>query len=111
MSDADAADLYRQLIILPLLVVSALAVVLAVLQVLAINGRPILPERFARMAGWLVFGLLVGLATQLTPDALTWIVAGGLAAGTASMVVVIVLIGVGIFMLLPVLTELAGGGR
>ena len=80
MSDADAADLYRQLVVLPLLVVSALAVVLTGLHVLALNGRRILPARFAGAAGWLVFGLLVGLATQLTPDALTFIVAGGLAA-------------------------------
>ena len=80
MSDAEAADIYRQLIALPLLVVAALAVVLTVLHVIALNGRRILPARFARVVGWLAFGLLVGLATQLTPDLLTWVVAGGIAA-------------------------------
>ena len=80
MSDAEAADLYRQLIALPLLVVVVLAVVLTALHVLALHGQRVLPDRPARIAGWLTFGLIVGVVTLLTADAWTWIAAGGLAA-------------------------------
>ena len=81
MSDAEAADLSVPLIAGPLMVVLVLAIALTVLHVLALNGRRLLPERAASVVGWFVFGLVVGLITRRLPqDALTWIVAGTVAA-------------------------------
>ena len=65
MSDAEAADLYTLLLAGPLIAVLVLAIVLSVLHVLALNGRRVLPERIARVVGWFVFGLVIGLMTQL----------------------------------------------
>lgn len=65
MTDAQAADLYRWMVALPLVVVLVAGFALIVLHVVALHGRRILPERPARVVGWLVFGLAVGLSTQL----------------------------------------------
>jgi hypothetical protein len=81
MSDAEAARLYTLLIAGPLIAVLVLAIVLSVLHVLALHGHRILPERPARVIGWLVFGLVIGLITQLlSTDLMSWAVAGALAA-------------------------------
>jgi hypothetical protein len=81
MSDAEAANLYTLLIAGPLIAVLVLAIVLSVLHVLALHGRRILPERLARVAGWLVFGLAIGLMTQLlSTDLMTWVIAAAVAA-------------------------------
>ncbi len=81
MSDAEAANLYTLLIAGPLIAVLVLAIILSVLHVLALHGHRILPERFARVVGWLVFGLVIGLMTQLlSTDLMTWVIAGALAA-------------------------------
>lgn len=50
--------------------------ILTVLHVLALHGRRILPQRTARIAGWLAFGLAIGLSTQLMAAMpLIWIAA------------------------------------
>ena len=83
MSDAEAADLYYLLIAGPLMVVLVLAIALSVLHVLALHGRRVLPDRLARVVGWLVFGLVIGLISQLLPgEPMTWLSAGAIAAWT-----------------------------
>lgn len=83
MSDANAADLYYLMTAGPLVVVFATAILLSVLHVLALHGRRVLPRRLARIVGWLVFGLLIGLTTQLlSDDLLTWLTAGAIAVWT-----------------------------
>ncbi len=113
MSDAEAADLYRQLVALPLVVVLVLAVVTTALHVLAIHGRRVIPERPARVVGWLLFGLIVGLVTQpIEVRPMLGSTGSRLRdPGTVGMVAVILIIGIAIFMLLPALAELVGGGR
>jgi hypothetical protein len=59
MTDAEAAVLYRLMVAIPLIVVLVAGVALIVLHVLALHGHRILPERLARIAGSLVFGLAV----------------------------------------------------
>ena len=82
MSDAEAANLYTLLLAGPLIAVLVLAIVLSVLHVLALNGRRVLPERIARVVGWFVFGLVIGLMTQLlSTDLMTWAIAAAIAGG------------------------------
>jgi len=72
MTDAELAELYPRLLAVASIVVLVAGLVLTVLHVVALNGRRILPERTARIAGWLVFGLAIGLSTQLMA-AIPWI--------------------------------------
>lgn len=65
MTDAELGELYPRLIAVASLVVLVAGLILTVLHVFALHGRRILPRRTALIAGWLVFGLAIGLSTQL----------------------------------------------
>jgi hypothetical protein len=76
MTDAELTDLYARLIAVPLVVVLVAGLALTALHVMALHGRRILRERTARIAGWLVFGLGIGLTTQFMAGVpFIWIVA------------------------------------
>jgi hypothetical protein len=81
MTDPAILESYGRLIAVACLIVLVTGFILTVLHVLALHGRRILPPRAARIAGWLVFGLGVGLSTQLMASVpIIWIVAVGFLA-------------------------------
>jgi hypothetical protein len=81
MTDPAILDSYGRMIAVASLVVLVAGLILTVLHVLALHGRRVLPARAARIAGWLVFGLGVGVTTYFmaTVPAI-WIVAVGFMA-------------------------------
>jgi hypothetical protein len=80
MTDHEAAHLYRQLVLVPLVAALLIGFALAILHILALHGRRILHDPIQRTAGWFITGLIVGLGSQMmSDDTITWVFAVGLA--------------------------------